>query len=158
MMFILGGRRRMARDAVRMRTARLCSILCVACCLSWTVAVFGEDKPSDFSASAEEQLKQLVVKVEARGTSSKKVRDSAMGELPLVKLTQTQRRVADQVLQNQSLYRRLPTVSFDIMLPSLSVLVTVCVPSGFNTDEVVTSVFSSVELTEVDVFSVPEPV
>ncbi len=103
----------MARDAAGRRTDRLCSILCVTCCLSWTVAVRGEDKPADYSTRAEEQLKQLAVKVEARGSSAKKVQASATEEIPLAKLTRKQRQIAEGVLKRQSLYRRLPTISFE---------------------------------------------
>ncbi len=57
---------------------------------------------------------QRKLQIVHRGTSSKAVREAAVAQLPLDKLTPEGRDRVEQLLQSQSLFRRLPTISLPV--------------------------------------------
>ncbi|MCA9055711.1 MAG: hypothetical protein KDA75_17850, partial [Planctomycetaceae bacterium] len=70
---------------------------------------FNESLAAESSASARLE-QQLHVDILSEGTSSRRLRRSAADELPLQRLTPEGRRLADSVLDQLSVHRRLPVV------------------------------------------------
>ena len=75
-------------------------------------------KPSDSKSRNRTTRKssrgQRKLQIVHRGTSSKAVREAAVAQLPLDKLTPEGRDRVEQLLQSQSLFRRLPTISLPV--------------------------------------------
>lgn len=80
-------------------------------------------RPSDFAdlelAQAEasraeaERETDLDIQLITRGVSSNVARKEAIASLPIRHMSEPSRKLAEDVLRNQSLFRRLPTVAFD---------------------------------------------
>lgn len=108
------------RRALRPRLDLMFQLLRVGLCCSLFVAATpaaDEGANSTFNAelsaraNAQAQIEEdLRVEVLSEGTSSRRLKRSAVDELPLDRLTPTGRQLAEKVIDEVSLHRRLPVV------------------------------------------------
>lgn len=107
---------RVIRSSVLRRLTRCTLIFAFSALNLQSVTVAGESGLLPDSERAGKQTTDqppLTVDILARGSSSRSTLRDALGRLPLAGLTDEQRRRVNDVLENRSMFRRLPMISID---------------------------------------------